>query len=258
MLQDVVVNVTGNPAELSIRANAANFPIASVDRILKFGSGETWLTELPTSGDVGRATTDDAIDVSRLVFASIGGSVIGNTSVNSPNTIGSISNMTVAGNMLGNITATNSSISGLTVSGSIGSVSNPVTIAVSKNIDSLIAGSIYADVTANTSPPASIGTFRTTSGDFVGSLTARILNDNGAGVDQRFWIAGNLNADVDILDLVKGDNPSEPEIKIGGNFSQGRTFRIANSLNSGAVLNIETGTGLDGQVIINGNNGAGT
>ncbi|MCC6428123.1 MAG: hypothetical protein IT435_15040 [Phycisphaerales bacterium] len=223
------------------------------------GTDEVWLTELWVSGSVGPGS-GDAINVT-LISASpalnVQGSILGNIVV-SRTGVGSITNMTVAGSILGNITATNSSISGLTVTGSIGTSTAPVTITVSKNIDSLIAGSIYADVTANTSPPASIGTFRTTSGDFVGSLTARILNDNGAGVDQRFWIAGNLNADIDILDLVKGDNPSEPEIKIGGNFSQGRTFRIANSLNSGAVLNIETGTGLDGQVIINGNNGAGT
>lgn len=257
-LQYVLIDNSGpQPVQLSIRGNSTGTPIDSVQRVLSIGTGEVWLSELRTSGDLG-LTGFDVLDVEVVSQASIGGSVIGNVIVDRTSAPGSLDGMTVTGNLLGDITVTNGSILNLGVGGSIGTALAPVDIYVKKNIESLVAGSIYADVDANIDSGTAVSTFRADTGDFVGSFSARILNKNSGTLTQRFYVAGDLDADIDILDVVKGDNSVDPEIEIGGNLISGRTFRVANSLNSGAVLKLNSGTGLDGQVIINGSNGAGT
>ncbi|HLO40657.1 MAG TPA: hypothetical protein VK176_06505 [Phycisphaerales bacterium] len=265
---DRVGNVTvqndgAQPARLSIRGSASSTtPLTSVESIKSTGTKEVWITELLVSGNVGTGS-GDAIDVTLISAStpiiSVNGSILGNIIVSRSSTEGYIANMTVGGDVLGNITANNSSIRSLTVAGSIGNALNPSTITVSKNIDSLIAGSIYADVDANIDVATGIATFRTTSGNFVGSLTGRVLSKYHSSVTQRFWIAGDLDADILISDKVNTHTlNTNPEIQIDGEFVSGRKFVIGNTLSSGTTFKFDSASGLKGQVIINGSNGAGT
>lgn len=122
------------------------------------------------------------------------------------------------------------------------------------NLYVLEAGNIFANVNANTTSGSWVGTFHAT-GTFSGSLNARELGGFVAqGIQQRFWIEGDLAANVSISEQVRNYNIAAPEIEVGGKLSASRVFKTGRNLPSGTVFSMTPVDGLAGCVILNASN----
>lgn len=217
--------------------------------ITRNGDGPVVLSNLNSSGTVGN------IVVNSITQATIEGSVTGSIHlpVNSALQC-SLNHTTIHGNLYGNVGVPAGTILGLQVDGDIGSAQAPSTITVRDNIYLLEAQSIYATVDANTEPGHWIGTFHT-RGDFKGTLSASELSAfNQQQIYQRFWIEGDLDADVLIAGQIHNYSEVLPEVEIGGTIAAGRIFRTGNNLPLGAVLSVGPAHGLAGSVILNSSN----
>jgi hypothetical protein len=150
-----------------------------------------------------------------------------------------ITRLWVDGNVLGNITVEHGSMTELQVGGSIGTSGTHISVSVRDNIDSLIAGSVYA--TINTRANGGAGSVRwleTTTGDFVGSLSTSYLSDIGTGLPSGITVVGDLDADVTFHNAV-----SSP-IDVTGDIAS------TISINEGLYDTVDAGS-LSGQIIIN-------
>ena len=109
-----------------------------------------------------------------------------------------ISNVIVGGHLLGDVTS-QESIASLQVTGDIGSSTNTVSITAGDQIREIIAGTIWANIESVARDPIEV--FRTTDGDFNGSLT---IGDAGSASGTGVEIARDVNAEVTIDgDVVK-------------------------------------------------------
>jgi hypothetical protein len=239
--QTVFVEVRGNTSTTST--------LASIDAIDKGGSTATIVvSNTRTSGDVG------SIFVNTITGLHVGGDLTGGI-VLAPRTSGesSLISATVGGRIRGDVLVDHGAIFDLTALGGIGAPGAPVRVRTRDTIHRLVASEIFADITTLSGGGTGwLGTLRTTAGPLVGSLSAGAIADSGSGQPGLLSVAGNLDADVNIIGSVRNQNGGQPVVVIGGGLPAGRTFRIGTSLESGAQFIIGAPGGLAGQVIVNG------
>ncbi|MBX7106966.1 MAG: hypothetical protein K1X57_23045 [Gemmataceae bacterium] len=256
---------TGHPAA----------PFGSIDTLTRnSGSGPVLLMDVRTSTTGSHTGNVDRIKVHSINAGNIAGSVSTLFVVESNTGIGenSIESLRVRGNIECDISMPRGSIYGLTVDGSIGLAGSHVAVDVSHHITSLQAGSIYADITTNTVAGTLIGTVKTTSGDFSGSLTGRVMTaSTSPPATQQFIIARDLDADITLSNKID-QLSSPPQFQVGRDFTSGHTISVANSIGNiilsigrncaGNIdvldLDAAAGHGLKGQFIVNANNSGGT
>ncbi|NUQ51783.1 MAG: hypothetical protein HUU19_03705 [Phycisphaerales bacterium] len=194
--------------------------------------------------------------VNSILATTIDGNVTGSIVLPAHAAIGqsSLDNTHVLGSIFGDIDISAGTLLRLTVDGDIGAPQAHSTINVRDNLYVLEAQNIYATVDANTEPGHWIGTFHT-RGDFKGTLSASELSAfNQQQIYQRFWIEGDLDADVLIAGQIHNYSELLPEVEIGGTIAAGRVFRTGNNLPLGAVLSVGPAHGLAGSVILNASN----
>lgn len=208
---------------------------------------------LITSGVLGNV---QSINAHSIVKAVIGGNLVDQIQTFSTDVIGqsSISGVQIGGDCYGDITCAGS-IHSILVTGDLGSTAVWSNVSVATHIYTLKAANIYADIVASTSGTfvSNIETTKTTSpkGTFVGSLVAADLNAD-TSAPQRFHILGDLDADITIASGIKDKNTTDPEFQVDGKFKAGRTIRLNGYDATGTVIKFTDPLGLEGQVIING------
>lgn len=240
-------NVSSQQARVYVASQNSLTSTGDLSYLSRGGSGAVVILGLNVSGTVGN------ILVNSIDSAVINGSVTG--SINLPNSDVlaqcSLRDTHVHGNLYGNVGVPAGTILGLQVDGDIGSAQAPSTITVRDNIYLLEAQNIYATVDANTEPGHWIGTFHT-RGDFKGTLNARAFAKNSES-QQRFWIDGDLDADVLLSERIYDYNTAngESEVRVGGVFRPGHVLRTGYELRGTTGIAFAQANALQGCLILN-------
>ena len=230
---------------------ASSGPIASVNLIDKGVSSSTVLIKnLVTTGNVG------SIFVNTIIDMTIGGDVTGGITLLQRPTGGTstLINATVQGRILGDVIVDHGDILALNALGGIGLPGSPAQVRTSGNLVSLLASDIVADIsTLSAGGNGATSTIQTTTGSFTGTLATRSIQTTEIGSNGALLIAGDLDADVLVLENIANDNGGLPVVSVGGSFMPNREINVGGSLLTGAEMSIASPAGLQGQVVINSN-----
>jgi hypothetical protein len=222
-------------------------------------TAEVTLHSVVITGDLGDSTTAHSGFVSADVIDEIHCNGDINADVTAgPRLFGGASNVdtvTTTGSLNGNVTAEYGGIEEVSASGDIGSGTNTVQIRTKDYLFHVFADTIWADIdTTRNSGIGDLWRLNTVVGDFHGSLKCHDLESplSLSGLS----IAGDLDANVTVTEDVK-------DPIVADSLSAGRLIKIGDSLQApgggGDTGNITLAAGgLEGQIIINSDNGGGT
>lgn len=164
--------------------------------------------------------------------------------------LGNINTIQIGGDQLGSILAPQGSIFNLLVTGDLGASGDAVVVSARDEIRRISCAQAWADVevTATSLPNGMFRRLTTTDGDFVGSITATVM-ESGGGVPSDIFIAGDLDADVMFRQYLAAEF-----VTIEGVVPGGRTLSLGQGWGFNRTMSFDGG--LEGQVILNANNSA--
>ena len=198
VVDNLIIDVDGPPAGSPVIIRVLD--IRSVGNILQTGTGETILTLVDVTEDIGTIT----VEAIGILFAGrdVTGNIVATTSDNPSRGITVIKAGTnVAGSILGNLTAVNGRIGFITaIDGSVGTAANPITIDCKYDISQLLADSVHANISTRlNSGPGMINALRTR--EFSGSINT---NDLGPSSTAVLHVAEDFSATVSIAGSFTG------------------------------------------------------
>ncbi len=160
---------------------------------------------------------------------------------------GNINFIDVDGNMTGSVGALTGSLFTLVVDGDLGTSSLSPVISARDEIRRVSVGRAWATIlsTGNTATSGILRNVTTTSGPFVGTISARRMEGN-AQQSSGISIAGNLDANVTFTDALIAQF-----VTVAGNYPATRTFRVGGGWAAGQTLTVSGP--LAGQVMLNAN-----
>lgn len=223
------------------------------------GTAQFAVSGIVISGDVGRpGGSPGTITAGALNSIDIGGDLLANVNIAG----GTTTLVDVDGDMTGDFANGLGRILTIDIGGSIGSSGNEVAIRAQDGIDVIVADAIYADIDAQyNSGSGSLVRLAATVGDFVGALDTETLTTLTGVSDPGLYIAGNLEADIniddDLLTTIEVQGDVDADITVDGDL--GGLINIGGSLTTGhtiGVLSLASG-GTPGQIIINSLNSGG-
>ncbi len=160
---------------------------------------------------------------------------------------GNINFIDVDGNMTGSVGALTGSLFTLVVDGDLGTSSLSPVISARDEIRRVSVGRAWATIlsTGTTATSGILRNVTTTSGPFVGTISARRM-EGSAQQSSGISIAGNLDANVTFTDALIAQF-----VTVAGNYPATRTFRVGAGWAAGQTLTVSGP--LAGQVMLNSN-----
>ncbi len=147
----------------------------------------------------------------------------------------------------------------LVVGGAIGTPGTPARVITGGPVFRIEADEIHADIDTQLTDSdfGFVGGVIARAGDLTGSLVIRSLSGFAGNADAPCVIsaAGDLDGIIIVENVVRNENPSGPEIDIGGSVTAGSVISVNGMVNlqpglPGSQIRVGTAGGLQGQIIV--------